>query len=105
MREIAKNNKIIYNYQTHKFSDGVLYSILLYIISVLLLLISILISYLYLGEAPSIIGGIGLASIIFNASSMIFIILEVYLYNNFYSEIRTMLILQLVLFSVWIFII
>lgn len=105
MREIIKNNKVIYNYQTHKLSDGVLYSIILYVVAVLLLILSILISYFYLGEAPSIIGGIGISSIVFNIASMIFIILEVYLYNNFHKEIRTMLLLQLILFSIWIFII
>ena len=36
---------------------------------------------------------------------MVNVILEVYLYNNFHPEIRTMLVLQLILFAVWIFII
>ena len=105
MREIVRNNKVLYNYQTHKLSDGVNAAIILYCVAVLLLIISILISYIYLGEAPSFIGGIGVASIIFNIGSMLNIILEVHLYNNFYPEIRTMLLLQLVLFTVWIFIV
>lgn len=105
MREIVKNNKVLYSYNTHKISDGVIMSIILYAVSLLLLIISILISYLYLGEAPSYVAGIGISSIIFNIASMIKIIIEIYFYENFHSEIRTMLILELILFSVWIFII
>ena len=105
MREIIRKNRIIYNYQLHKLSEGTITAIILFAISVLLLLISILISYICLGEAPSIVAGFGLSSLIFNTGSMLNIILEVYLYNNFHPEIRTMLFLQLVLFSVWIFII
>ena len=105
MREIVRKNKIIYNYEQHKLSEGVVTAIVLFILSVLLLLSSILISFLYLGEAPSYVGGIGIASIIFNLGSMVNIVLEVYLYNNFYPEIRTMLLLQLIIFSIWIFIV
>ena len=105
MREVIRNNKVIYNYRVHKLSDGVILSIIFYIIAVLYLILPILISYLFLGEAPSIIAGIGISSIIFNFASMIKIILEIYLYGNYHSEIRTMLILQLILFSIWIFII
>lgn len=105
MREIVKKNKIIYNYKEHIISDGVKVAILLYFISILLLIISILVSYLYMGEAPPIVAGIGMSSIIFNLGSMVSVILEIYLYNNFHSEIRTMLILQLIVFAIWIFII
>lgn len=105
MREIVKKNKIVYNYTEHIISDGVKIAIMLYAVALVLLLISILISYLYMGEAPSIVAGIGLSSIFFNIGSMINIILEVYLYNNFHPEIRTMLILELILFAIWIFII
>ncbi len=105
MREIVKKNKIVYNYTEHIISDGVKIAIMLYAVAVVLLLISILVSYLYMGEAPSIVAGIGLSSIFFNIGSMINIILEVYLYNNFHPEIRTMLILELILFAIWIFII
>ena len=105
MREIVKKNKVIYNYKEHIIPYGVKVAILLYVIAVLLLLVSILISYLCMGDAPSIVAGIGLSSLICNIGSMVNIILEVYLYNNFHPEVRTMLILQLVLFAVWIFII
>ena len=105
MREIVKKNKIVYNYTEHIISDGVKIAIMLYAVAVVLLLISILVSYLYMGDAPSIVAGIGLSSIFFNIGSMINIILEVYLYNNFHPEIRTMLILELILFAIWIFII
>lgn len=105
MREIVRKNKIIYNYQLHTLSDGTKTAIILYAIAVLFLIISILISYIFLGEAPSIVAGFGISSILFNIGSMINIILEVYLYNNFHPEIRTMLFLQLILFSIWIFII
>lgn len=105
MREIVKKDKIIYNYTEHIMSEGVRVSILLYVIAVFLLLISILVSYLFMGEAPSIVAGLGLSSIIFNIGSMTNIILEVYLYNNFHPEIRTMLLLELILFAIWIFII
>ena len=105
MREIVRKNKTIYNYQLHTLSEGTITAIVLFAISVFLLLISVLISYIYLGEAPSIVAGFGVSSLIFNIGSMLNIILEVYFYNNFHPEIRTMLLLQLVLFSIWIFII
>ena len=105
MREIVKKNKVVYNYTEHIMSDGVKVAILLYVIAILLLMISVLISYLYMGDAPSVVAGLGLSSIIFNVGSMVNVILEVYLYNNFHPEIRTMLVLQLILFAVWIFII
>ena len=105
MREIVKKNKVIYSYKEHVISEGVKVAVLLYVIAIFFLIISILVSYLFMGEAPTVVAGIGLASIIFNVGSMVNIILEVYLYNNFHTEIRTMLFLQLVLFAVWIFII
>ena len=105
MREIVKNNKVFYNYEAHKLSDGVNAAIILYCIAVLLLILSIFISYIYVGDAPTIVAGVGLSSILFNIGSMVNIILEVYLYNNFHVEIRTMLLLQLILFTVWMFII
>ena len=105
MREIVKKNKVVYNYTEHIMSNGVKVAILLYVIAILLLMISVLISYLYMGDAPSVVAGFGLSSIIFNVGSMVNVILEVYLYNNFHPEIRTMLVLQLILFAVWIFII
>lgn len=105
MREIVRNNQIYYSYKAHKMSEGVLLSIVLFAIAVIFLIISILVSYLYLGEAPSFIAGLGLTSIIFNIASITKIVMEIYLYENYSPEIRTMLILQLLLFSVWIFII
>ena len=105
MRVINRKNVQLYNYSPHTIADGVFYSIIMYIVAVLLLIISILISYIFLGEAPLVVAGIGISSIAFNLVSMIFIILEVYLYKNFHSEIRNMLLLQLLLFSIWIFII
>ena len=105
MREVVRKNKVIYNYKEHIISDGVKVAILLYAIAIFLLVLSILISYLWMGDAPTIIAGIGISSIIFNLGSMTNIILEVYLYNNFHPEIRTMLILQLLLFAIWIFIV
>lgn len=105
MREIVKNNQIYYSYKAHKFSEGVIHSIVFFAIAVIFLLISILVSYLYLGEAPSFIAGLGLTSIIFNIASITKIVMEIYLYENYSPEIRTMLILQILLFSIWIFII
>ena len=105
MREIIRKNEKIYDYEIHKLSDEVKLSIILYIIAVLLLLNSIFLSYIFLGDAPTIVAGIGISSIIFNIASIVLIIYEIYVYNNYHNEIRTMLILQLILFSVWIFII
>lgn len=105
MREIIKKNRVIYNYKEHIRPYGVIVAIILYFIAILLLIVSILISYLYMGEAPTFVAGIGISSLIFNTGSMVNIVLEVYFYNNFHPEIRTMLILQLVLYAVWIFII
>ena len=105
MREIIRKNKVIYNYKEHIIPYGVKVAILLYVVAIFLLIISILVSYLYMGEAPAIVAGIGISSMIFNVGSMVNIILEVYLYNNFHTEIRTMLFFQLILFAIWIFII
>ena len=105
MREKIRKNEIIYDYEVHKLSDDVKLSIILYIIAVLFLFISIFISYLFLGEAPSIVAGIGISSLIFNTASMVLIVMEIYLQDNYHSEIRTMLILQLLLFSIWFLII
>lgn len=105
MREIVRNNQIYYSYKTHKMSEGVIYSIAFFAVAVIFLIISILVSYLYLGEAPSFVAGFGITSIIFNIASITKIVMEIYLYENYSPEIRTMLILQLLLFSVWIFII
>ena len=105
MRTIIKNNKIIYNYNKHKISDGVKNAIILYCIAVLLLFLSIFISFICLGNAPSFVAGIGISSILFNVASIIHIILEIYLDQNFHNEIRVMLLLELLLFTIWIFII
>lgn len=100
-----KKKKFIYNYLETGFSNGVKFAIILYAIAVLFLIISVFISFVLSGEAPTIIAGFGISSILFNIASIINIILEVYLYDNYKKEIRTMLLLQLVLFAVWIFII
>lgn len=105
MRVVSKNDKTIYKYDSHRFSDGVLQAIILFAIAILLFVVSIIISYLYLGEAPSFIAGIGISSMLFNLASMVEIILEIYLYKNFHKEIRNMLLLQILLFSIWIFVV
>ena len=105
MREIVRNNQIYYSYKTHKMSEGVIYSIVFFAVALIFLIISILVSYLYLGKAPSFVAGLGITSIIFNIASITKIVMEIYLYENYSSEIRTMLILQLLLFSVWLLII
>ena len=105
MREIVRKNRIMYSYEEHRLSEGVITSIILYIIAVLLFLISILVSYFYSGNAPTFVAGIGISSILFNLGSMTNIILEIHLYRNFHPEIRTMLILQLIFFSIWIFLV
>lgn len=105
MQVINKNNKTIYKYGEHKLSDGVITSIIFFAVAVLLFACSILISFIFLGEAPSFVAGIGISSMICNAASMFYIVLEIYLYKNFHKEIRNMLILQILLFSIWIFII
>ena len=105
MREIIKNNNVVYDYDVHKLSDGVILSIILFLIAILLLILSIVISYMFLGDAPSFVAGIGMSSLIFNAGSMYKIISEIYLHDNFNREVKVMLILQLILFTIWIFII
>lgn len=100
-----KKKKFLYNYLETGFSEGVKLAIILYAIAVLFLIISIFISFILGGEAPSIIAGVGISSILFNIASIINIILEVYLYDNYKKEIRTMLLLQLVLFAIWILVI
>lgn len=105
MRVVNKNDKTVYKYGTHRFADGVLSAIILYAVAVLLLVVSVVISYLYLGEAPTFVAGIGISSMLFNLASMINIILEIYLYKNFHAEIRNLLLLQILLFSIWIFMI
>ena len=105
MREIIRKNRIIYNYEIYKLSEGSKTAILLYVVAVFFLIMPMFVSYFCGGEAPTIIAGFGLTSIICNIGSMLNIVLEVHLYNNFHPEIRTMLLLQLILFSIWIFIV
>lgn len=105
MRVIYKNNQVYYKYDQHKMSDGVKVAILYYIIAILLFVFSVAISFLYFGNAPTFVAGIGISSILFNLLSMIYIIMEIYLYQNFHKEIRNMLLLQLGYFIFWIFIV
>ena len=105
MREKIRKNEIVYDYEIHKLSQDVRLAIILYIFAVILLIVSIFISYLFLGDAPSIVAGIGISSLILNTASMALIVMEIYLQDNYHSEIRTMLVLQLILFSIWFLII
>lgn len=105
MRIINKNNRIIYKYARHIISDGVKDSIVLFLISIIILLFSIVISILFSGQAPSFIAGFGISSMLFNFASMTLIILEIYLYDNYNKEIRYMLMLQIALFTIWMIII
>lgn len=105
MREVVKKNKIVYDYVTHKISDNTKLSIILYIVAILFLVLSVFISYIYLGDGPSVIAGIGISSIIFNIASMVVVVYDIYIHDNYQREIGIMLILQLLLFSIWIFII
>lgn len=105
MREIIRKNGVVYSYTKYERSEGIIYAIILYAIAVLFLFISIVISLLYLGEAPSIVGGLGLTSIIFNTGSLLNVILDIYFYRNFHTDVRTLLILQIILYSVWIFLV
>lgn len=105
MREIIRKSGVVYSYTKYERSKGIIHAIILYAIAVLFLAISIVVSLLYLGEAPSIVGGLGLVSIIFNLGSLTNVIMDIYLYRNFHTDVRTMLLLQIILFSVWIFII
>lgn len=104
MKVINKNSKTIYKYSKHDFSDGVITAIILYAIAILLFIVSIVISYIFIGEAPLIVAGVGVSSIIFDIGSMIYVILDIYLYKNFHIEIRNLLILQILFLILWIFI-
>lgn len=105
MKVINRKNKKLFSYNTHEISKGVKFAILLYIIALFLFILSVLLSILFLGEAPSFVAGIGISSLLFNAASMLNIVLEIYLYKNYFSEIRNMLLLQILLFIIWIFIV
>lgn len=105
MREIIKNNKTVYDYKTHKISYDVTLSAVLYCISILLMLLSFFISYIYIGNAPTVVAGVGISSLIFNTASMIVVVYDIYMHDNYSREVGVMLILQLILFSIWIFII
>lgn len=105
MRELIRKTGVVYSYTKYERSEGMIHAIILYAIAVLFLVISIILSLLYFGEGPSIIGGFGLVSIIFNVGSLSNVIMDIYLYRNFHTDVRTMLLLQIILFSVWIFII
>ena len=105
MRVIVRNNKIKYIYVKQELTEGIKLSIIMYIISILMLLMGVFISILFSGNAPTIVAAFGLISIICNIASMTYIVLEVYLYQNFAPAIRNMLLLQIFLFIVWILII
>lgn len=104
MKIINKKNKILYKYIKHDFSDGVIIAIILFSIAILLFITSILISYIFIGEAPLIIAGICISSLIFDIGSLIIVILEIYLFKNYHSEIRNLLILQIIFLILWILI-
>lgn len=104
MRVINKKNKTIYKYDKHEFSDGVIIAIIMFAIAILLFISSVIISYIFLGEAPLFIAGVGISSILFDVGSMLIVVLEIYLYKNFHKEIRNLLILQIIFLIIWIFI-
>ena len=105
MKVVVRNNEKIFKYEKHKFSFGVKSAIGLYITGIFLFCLSIYISYLLDGEAGTFIAGIAISSLICDIFSLIIVILEIYLYKNFYSEIRNMLILQIVYLVFFIIII
>ena len=105
MRVIVRNNKIKYVYAKPKLTEGIKLSIIMFVAAIVMLLIGVLISILFSGNAPSIVASFGISSIICNTASMASIVLEVYLYKNFAPAVRNMLLLQIFLFIVWIFII
>lgn len=105
MKKILRNNKTYYKYEKKPLTQNIQYAIILYVVAIMLFIISILISYLYRGEAPEIIGGMGVTSIVLDFVSMIFIVLDIYLDKNFQPAIRNMLILQILFIIMWIILI
>lgn len=105
MRIVVRNNKIKYMYVKPEMTEDIKLSIIMFIISVVMLLLGIFISILFSGNAPTIVAAFGLISIICNVASMTYIVLEVYLYQNFAPAVRNMLLLQILFFIIWIFII
>jgi len=105
MKVIIKNNQIRYKYTKNKFSEGLIYSIIFFVISIFLFFISILISILNNGKAGSIVSGIVFSSFLFDILAIYFIILEIYLYENKNKSVRNMLFLEVLYFIFWAFII
>ena len=105
MRVIVRNNKIKYMYAKTKMTEGIKLAIILFIIAVSMLALGVLISILFNGNAPTFVASFGIMSIGCNVASMVNIVLEVYLYQNFAPAVRNMLLLQIAFFIVWIFII
>lgn len=105
MKVVVRNNEKVFKYEKHKFSFGVKSAIGLYVGCIFLFCLSIYISYLLDGNAGTFIAGIVFSALICDIASLIIVILEIYLYKNFYSEIRNMLILQVAFLLFFIIII
>lgn len=103
MKVIIKDNQKRYKYSKLKISEGERLSIILFVTSFLLVLISIIISFFYEGEAPAIVGGMGVASIICILGSMAFSISEIYLYRSYTYTTRNMIFLQIISLLFWMF--
>lgn len=103
MRVIKKNNQVKYKYEKEKWSEGIKLSVLLYILSIFIFFVAVIISILNRGEASEIVGGLGVASIIFCLGSMAFSISDIYLYKSYKRITRNMLLLQILYLLFWIF--
>lgn len=104
MKVIKKNEKEIYKYLKHEFTDGMKTSIMFFVLSVLFLFIGVLISYLSGGDAGTIVGGFAISSIICDISSLVYVIIEIY-HKKFYPEVRNMLLITVLYLIMWILIV
>lgn len=102
MRVITRNKKKLYKYEKIPFTYNIKMAILFFAIAIFVYLIGILIAVLCKGEAPMIVGGIGISSIIIDLLSMGYIIYDIYEYKNFQPSIRNMLLLQILFLVYWV---
>lgn len=98
-----KDNKIkVYNYIKREISKNMIYSVLLLIFSLALLALNLSITVIYSGEAPLVVGAIGLTSIILLIASLYLNINQCLKQKMIYKESFYTFIGSLIAIVIWI---
>ena len=95
MRKIIKNNQIRYKYSKDQLAYNDKMSIICFVICIIFFLMGLVVSVIYGGEGPMLIGALGIIAILFDLISMFYSIYEIYEYNIYKRITRNMLLLQI----------